>query len=1148
VSDAERLARAARVGALYELESSSQAVAARPIEQPGGPDNRAALGAIRDDPSHDPLDWISEHAPAPGTEADARSAATDVASQLGRDAPSDPYVQRFLLDVAHGRTSIPPHRAAPALLAWARLDLNPVLRLIENGGPIASVSAGVALGQGYRRFASALSDASLSPNIEARLAAAAGLGEAAARGSCQAADALASMVHDKDGQVQWWAAVHLGGARGARCARRAESALAQAMQTGDDRALTGAVFGLARLWPTRKRNTVRLLREAMEHSQAARRAVALVARRLPFAAGRQLAKLSSADRDPEVRALGAMAYAAWARDEPAARRALASLAADSHPLVRAAAAQGSGALPGDDVRLVEQLASDRSAAVRAAATQGLGEAADEPRAALLARLARDGSPSVRSAAASALASGRRQDLLRDLARDPHASVRAAAAPGLAAALEGNLELLLSMTDDRDPIVARAAARALRLHVSSTDEPAWQRLIALCHRSQTREAAAEAGACVLGRNAETAPTILWRWKAGPDTAAVLARIARTAASWQVAETGRTLAHALDPACDFAEAAEDAAVAFSLLRQLQIAHLLQWLSDCSRCTAAIEIAEAASRVPRPIPEAAVPLALAGKAAGRAAHARRPADRQRALARASAALNAILDRPAEDVGSLCLQRAARLWQQALEQFFGTAQTCELRATLVSRRVLCGPKARVTLLLENLAQHPLLDIHVACGGAEALLALLEPGDSREVELRCHAPGPGIVEVRGRGRYRGAGQLREFSFGGAVTALRPGRLAPVPNPYVVGKPLAEDDPMFFGRSDEIASIERAVTGADSGSVVVVVGHRRTGKTSLLKRLAGRLPLSCRPAFIDMQGILASNTDAFLRELALPLLPYAEGLSDGDAARSATGADMVREAVARSERRIVLLLDEFDDVEQKVSSGLLDGAALDQLRHLVQHNRNLSLVLSGTHRIEELGGGLWSFLLNLATYRRIGCLGREDAEQVIREPLARLGIVCEDAAVTRAVRLTGGHPYFLQLLGYRIVESCVASGQAGVWADSVEEVAEHVIEQGDIHLRYLWESAGDTGQAIVKRLAETDAALATDELREQTGTSADSLHRVLERLTALEIVTQRAGRYELRMELLGRWLRGRPFSGATSTPERKADRPARQPAPTEESA
>jgi hypothetical protein len=251
----------------------------------------------------------------------------------------------------------------------------------------------------------------------------------------------------------------------------------------------------------------------------------------------------------------------------------------------------------------------------------------------------------------------------------------------------------------------------------------------------------------------------------------------------------------------------------------------------------------------------------------------------------------------------------------------------------------------------------------------------------------------------------------------------------------------------------------------------------------------------------------------------AEMLSDGDLGPATSGADMVREAVERSDQRIVLLLDEFDDLERKVRSGRLDRAVLDQLRHLVQHHPNVRLVLSGTPCLEELGGELWSFLLNLAIYRRVGCLNREDAEQVLREPLARLGISCEDAAVARAVRLTGGHPYFLQLLGYRVVERCVASGQGGVWGSSVERAAEEVVEQGDVHLRYLWESAGESGRPIVKLLAEQERSFGADELQERLGVGREPIERAIEHLLGLEIVMRGAGRHRLRVELLGCWLR-----------------------------
>jgi len=195
-----------------------------------------------------------------------------------------------------------------------------------------------------------------------------------------------------------------------------------------------------------------------------------------------------------------------------------------------------------------------------------------------------------------------------------------------------------------------------------------------------------------------------------------------------------------------------------------------------------------------------------------------------------------------------------------------------------------------------------------------------------------------------------------------------------------------------------------------------------------------------------------------------------------------------------------------------------QLRNLVQHTRNLRLILCGTHRLEEFAGRHWSFLLNLATHRRVGCLGRAEGEEVLRVPLERLGLACEESALRRGTRLTGGHPYFLQLLGYRLVENCLSSGHAAIWVDSIEEAADQVVEQGDIHLRYLWESAGLEGQTVIMALAGSGGALEESELLSRLDLSQDQLRLVLERLNASELIAQNGTGYALRMELLSRWL------------------------------
>jgi DNA-binding transcriptional ArsR family regulator len=223
----------------------------------------------------------------------------------------------------------------------------------------------------------------------------------------------------------------------------------------------------------------------------------------------------------------------------------------------------------------------------------------------------------------------------------------------------------------------------------------------------------------------------------------------------------------------------------------------------------------------------------------------------------------------------------------------------------------------------------------------------------------------------------------------------------------------------------------------------------------------------------------------------------------------------------VLLLDEFDDLDQKVRAGRLNAEVFSQFRNLIQHSPNVNVVLCGTHRLEELAAEHWSFLLNMATHKRIGVLDRGDVADAIRVTLAGLGVTCDDASVERLVALTGSHPYLLQLLGYRLLELCVESGDFTVGVHRVDRAADEVVEQGDIHLGYLWDTASDDGRQVLRALARTEVALTADGLRHATGIEQRQLGRTLRDLTTAEIVTENAGRHSIGIGLLSRWITNR---------------------------
>ena len=1048
--------------------------------------------------------------------------------KLGRRAARDGWVRRFLVDVAHGRLSLPAQNAVPALRELARVQRHWVFELLRSRNASASLVAAMALGQEGKSFGKDLAIAAKDQDVILRLAGVAGLAEAAARGWVEAVESLGALLDDRDGEVRWAAAAGLGRARGRAGSERALWWLGRALATGEERAVSGAAFGAAAMWPARKRAAASLLLKAAEMGPAGLRAAALAMRKLPRRAAQPVAAKCREDSDPQVRALSAPAIARWAsRGNRAALRDLKRLARDPDHRVRAAAAEVMGGSSVSGIgSLPSELSADASSLVRAAAAGALARRDDEEGISLLWNLASDDAAPVRAAAVRALGSIGVEDAARRACGDREPEVRAAAASALAPGSPQDLALLLKLSRDRDSRVVRAAAAGLGRHVRSPSGAAWERLLELAERGPALGAAAEAMAAVLDRDAAAAADSLIRARLGTVIADVGDRVARTAGDPRVCELARTVGHVLKGDEDLATALEDMSVAFLAAGDGGKADLWAWCAECAAASSLAAVAAAAQSAPRSDHEGASHLSAASRTVAGALRTRHGENRQHQLARAGAAVAALSEHSGDDLVWFVAKEIAQRWTPLIASEREPAAGPMLQARLVSHQVVVGPRSAVCVELENLGNGTAREVWVSLteGGSAVQVGDLAAGESAEVEVPLAAPEPGMRVARGTAGFHSGDQRVERAFEGAVKVARPGRLGEVANPFVVGKPLASESAMFFGRAAEMAFVERALASGDSGSVAVLHGQRRTGKTSLLRRLEARLGDRYCVGFVDVQGMLVADTGAFFRELARCAAGESVSqpmLADGDAGarRRNGGADMVREAAEHAGRPVVLLLDEFDDLDEKVRLGRLSGVVFGQLRNLIQHSANVSLVLCGTHRLEELAGDHWSFLLNLATYRRVGCLNREEALQVLEVPLRRLGIVCEDAAVAHAVRMTGGHPYFLQLLGYRLIERCVDSGEAAVRVELVEAAADDVVEQGDIHLRYLWERAGPEEQALLSALSACEFGATPDELQAQIDANASRMRHALRRLVAAELAREVRGRYTVRMGLLSRWVR-----------------------------
>ena len=97
------------------------------------------------------------------------------------------------------------------------------------------------------------------------------------------------------------------------------------------------------------------------------------------------------------------------------------------------------------------------------------------------------------------------------------------------------------------------------------------------------------------------------------------------------------------------------------------------------------------------------------------------------------------------------------------------------------------------------------------------------------------------------------------------------PNPYIVGNPIRSRE-MFFGREDDFRFVKNKVDNEKYGSLIVLFGERRAGKTSVLYQIrGGRLGPSYIPVFLDMQAMAINNDNEFLGRVAEIDLPTSWG-------------------------------------------------------------------------------------------------------------------------------------------------------------------------------------------------------------------------------------------------------------------------------------
>jgi hypothetical protein len=489
------------------------------------------------------------------------------------------------------------------------------------------------------------------------------------------------------------------------------------------------------------------------------------------------------------------------------------------------------------------------------------------------------------------------------------------------------------------------------------------------------------------------------------------------------------------------------------------------------------------------------------------------------------------------------------------------DLQATLVAQRTGFAPRVRQCIVVTNLglnvAQNVRLRVadgegYTVLEGAEQQIEILGPQEARELEFWLTPKAPQRVRMTWQltfddavdtGRqtdYADAMELvqEEATINGS-TARPFQRIFPVP--YVTGTPLRSGE-MFVGRQDVFEFVQEHLLGAYQNNVIVLHGQRRTGKTSILYRLRDVLADTHLAVLVDMQGKAARGTADFLYaisdDIAYALENYSIFVdlperSEYEAAPEfAFRSRFLRSVVGELDsRNLLLMFDEFEELQKRVEDGRLEPEIFPFLRNLMQHEPRLDFVFSGTHKLEQLGAEYWSILFNIASYKRITFLDAGEVERLVTEPVTPFGMEYDPLAVERIRQVTAGHPYFTQVVCHEMVAYHNQVERSYMTVTCVDHVLERIIERGEAHFKYIWAGATLDEQRVMLALANvlpdaeataTPAQLMEELISKGIEASEDALTLALALLEAKDILARsgpQSSLYRFKIDLIRRWVR-----------------------------
>jgi DNA-binding MarR family transcriptional regulator len=305
---------------------------------------------------------------------------------------------------------------------------------------------------------------------------------------------------------------------------------------------------------------------------------------------------------------------------------------------------------------------------------------------------------------------------------------------------------------------------------------------------------------------------------------------------------------------------------------------------------------------------------------------------------------------------------------------------------------------------------------------------------------------------------------------------------------------LFYG-TERLELINQIISGLKKGESFAVIGGRRLGKTTFLRKLKEEIMKEnsfLLPVYIDAQSMpgasSASGAFSWIRNCVQQSI---------EVSLSEDGWEWIREVTNVTRYlKLVLLIDEFDIFREYSWCSVFFDNLRAVLHNMPGISERLAMVITGARMMQTLRDGPGSPLANVLTWKYLYLLNEEDTKNLVHEPTHwKFGDDVSDAIWAE----TGGHPFLIQYLMHYLFEKAEGTDK-NQQREALESAKIKFLEEHSLLFKQWWFDHLEEEEREVYRLLRTRGKMNAVEISERLGSKIGTVKEYLQTLAYTGVV------------------------------------------------